>query len=105
MIRALLVMAVVSLALAGPARAASFTLGDSDRRAAIQAGERSTTSEAFDREWRVANGGGESALVLTPFHRLVVAARHAAFKNEPLKPGEVDRTLKEDAQWAKERLA
>jgi len=96
-IQALLVTAAVSLALAGPARAASFTLVDSDKRAAIQAGERSTTSETFDREWRVANGGGESVLVLTPFHRLVVAARHAAFKNEPLKPGEVDRTLKEDA--------
>jgi hypothetical protein len=33
--------------------------------------------------------------VLTPFHRLVLAARHAAFRNEPLKPDEPDRLLSE----------
>src|SRR5262249_35212089 len=51
----------------------------------------------FDREWRVSNGGGETATVVTPFHRLTVAARHATFKNDPLKPTDVDRVLKEDA--------
>jgi hypothetical protein len=94
-IRALAAAALL-LALAREAPAASFTLSDAEKRAAIHAGERSTTSEAFDREWRVASGG-ESAMVLTPFHRLAVAARHAAFKNEPLKPGDVSRVLKEDA--------
>lgn len=93
MIRALSLAAV--LALAGDALAASFTLSDADKRAAIRAGERSVTAEGFDREWRVVNGGGETALVVTPFHRLVVAARHAAFKSDPLKPTEVDRILKE----------
>lgn len=95
MIRALVLLAV--LAIASDALAASFTLTDADKRAAIRTGERSVTSETFDHEWRVTNGGGESATVVTPFHRLTVAARHAAFKNDPLKPGDVDRVLKEDA--------
>jgi hypothetical protein len=94
-IRALLVLA--ALAVASDALAASFTLTDADKRAAIRTGERSVTTEAFDREWRVTNGGGETATVVTPFHRLTVAARHATFKNDPLKPAEVDRVLKEDA--------
>jgi hypothetical protein len=94
-ILALVVTAV--LALAGEAGAAAFSLTAADQRAAIRAGERSVTTEAFDEEWRVTNGGGESASVLTPFHRLAVAARHAAFKNDPLKPSEVQRVLKENA--------
>lgn len=86
------------LAVGSDAVAASFTLTDADKRAAIRTGERSVTTESFDREWRVTNGGGETATVLTPFHRLTVAARHAAFKNDPLKPAEADRVLKEDAK-------
>jgi hypothetical protein len=35
---------------------------------------------------------------MTPFHRLAVAARHAAFKKDSLKPAEVERVLKQDAQ-------
>jgi hypothetical protein len=94
-IRALVVLAL--LAVAGDAMAASFLLSDADKRAAIHTGERSITTETFDREWRVTNGGGETATVLTPFHRLTVAARHAAFKNDSLKPADVARVLKEDA--------
>src|SRR5205814_1198448 len=92
-IRALLMLAV--LVVASEAPAASFTLTEADKRAAIHTGERSVTSEAFDREWRVSNGGGETATVVTPFHRLAVAARHATFKNDPLKPTDVDRLVKE----------
>ena len=95
MIRALVVI-VAALIAAGEAAAASFTLGAADRRAAMQVGERSTASEDFDREWRVSGAGGE-ATVLTPFHRLAVAARHAAFKNESLTPSEVERVIKKDA--------
>jgi hypothetical protein len=80
---------------AGEAGAASFTLDEKAQQAAIRAGERSTTTETFDREWRVSSNG-ESVTVLTPFHRLVVAARHAAFKNETIKPAEVSRVLKKD---------
>jgi hypothetical protein len=96
--RALPVLATLALlALGDEVLAASFTLSDADKRAAIQAGERSITSETFDREWRVSNGGGETATVVTPFHRLTVAARHATFKNDPLKPTDIDRVVKEDA--------
>jgi hypothetical protein len=94
-IRALVAAAAVAF-LGAEALAASFTLGERDQQAAIQAGERSITSEGFDREWRV-NAGGESVTVLTPFHRLVIAARHAAFKNEPIQPAQVQRVLKQDA--------
>ena len=98
MIRALPWLAVLTmLAVGSEAAAASFTLTDGDKRAAIRAGEHSVTTETFDREWRVSNGGGETATVVTPFHRLTVAARHAAFKHDSLKPSDVDRVLKEDA--------
>jgi hypothetical protein len=94
-IRGLGVIAAVLVAV-GDASAASFTLSEADTRAALQAGERSTTVEDFDREWRVRQDGGD-VLVLTPFHRLALAARHAAFKHEPLKPAEVQRVLRKDA--------
>lgn len=74
--------------------AASFTLGPEQRRDAIRAGARSVTLESFDAEWRVANPSGDSVTVLTPFHRIVIAARQAAFKNEPLKPDEPEKLLK-----------
>jgi len=93
--RALLVI-VAALIAVGEAAAASFTLGDADKRAAMGVGERGTTSEDFDREWRLSHDGGDVS-VLTPFHRLAVAARHAAFKNESLKPAEIERVLKKDA--------
>jgi hypothetical protein len=102
--RALLVIAAVVLGAAGVAAAASFTIEDADKRAAIHAGERSTLAEGFDREWRVSGEGGQTLLVLTPFHRLLLAARNATFKHDPLKPAEVERVLKQDAQrlivWA-----
>jgi len=97
-IRALRLVSILAvLAVGSDAVAASFMLTDADKRAAIRTGERSVTTETFDREWRVTNGGGETAMVVTPFHRLTVAARHAAFKNDPLKPSDIDRVLKEDA--------
>jgi hypothetical protein len=94
-IRALVVFATALIAV-GEAAAASFTLSEADKRAAMRVGERGTTSEDFDREWHVSLEAGD-VTVLTPFHRLAVAARHAAFKNEPLKPAEVERLLKKAA--------
>ena len=95
MIRALVVAAV--LAASGEAWAASLTLTDAEKQTAIRAGVRSTTQDGFDREWRVTTGGGESASVFTPFYRLALAARNAAFKKETLKPAEVERVIKQDA--------
>ena len=104
MIRALVVGVAVVLITAGGAAAASFILDDATRQAALKAGERSTVAEGFDREWRVDGNGGETLTVLTPFHRLLMAARNATFKNDPLKPAEIERVLKQDAQrlivWA-----
>jgi hypothetical protein len=97
-IRALLVVVAVVAATAGDAAAASFTLDDAARREAIRVGERSTLAEGFDREWVVTGEDGTGLAVLTPFHRLAVAARHAAFKKEPLKPADIERVLKQDAQ-------
>jgi hypothetical protein len=94
-IRALVLIVAAALVVAGEAAAASFTLTDAEKRAAMQVGGRSTTVDDFDREWRVSAEGGD-VMVLTPFHRLAVAARHAAFKNEPLKPDDVERLLKKD---------
>jgi hypothetical protein len=94
-IRVLVVIAAAAIAV-GEAAAASFTLSEADKRAAMRVGERSTTAEDFDREWHVSHDGGD-VTVLTPFHRLAVAARHAAFKNTPLKPAEVERLLKKEA--------
>jgi hypothetical protein len=91
-----LVLTAAAVLGAGHASAATFTLSSGEQQAAIRLGERSTTTESFDREWRVSQAG-ESVTVLTPFHRLVVAARHAAFKDETITPSEVTRVLKRDA--------
>lgn len=88
-------LAVLGLALAawGPAAgAASLTLDGRGREEAVRLGQRSVTSETFGDEWRVTHGG-ESVSVMTPFHRLALAARHAAFKNEPLKAQDQERML------------
>lgn len=90
--------AVAALALAitaGAARAdgAWLALTDPQREQALRVGQRSVTVESFGDEWRVVNGAGESVTVFTPFHRLALAARHAAFKNEALKPEEQKRVL------------
>jgi hypothetical protein len=98
LIRLLGAVAVLALGAAADAAGAAFTLTDADQQAAMRAGERSTASDGFDREWRVAGDDGASVLILTPFHRLLLAARHATFKNEPLKPTDVARVLKQDAQ-------
>jgi hypothetical protein len=96
--RALLAIVALVSAATSDASAVSFTLDDAARREAIRVGERGTLGEGFDREWRVTGDAGTSVTVLTPFHRLAVAARHATFKNESLKPADIERVLKQDAQ-------
>ena len=94
-----LVLAVLALVLA-PALAtgAALTLDDNGRREAVRVGEKSVGNDAFDAEWRVNNGRGESVSVLTPFHRLVVAARQATFNGKPLKLGDPEKILKENRE-------
>jgi len=86
-----LTLALVPALAAG----AALTLDDNVRREAIRTGEKSVGNDAFDTEWRVNNDRGESVSVLTPFHRLVVAARHATFNGKPLKPGDPEKILRE----------
>ncbi|HKB25496.1 MAG TPA: hypothetical protein VKG64_10620 [Methylomirabilota bacterium] len=89
-------LVTATLLLGGaPALAASFALAPADQEAALRVGQRSVTNDAFDAEWRVANGAGDSVMVVTPFHRLVMAGRHAAFRNEKLPPDEPARLLRE----------
>jgi len=91
-------IAVLALAVACPAAAggAALVLSEGQQQQAIEVGERSVTEEAFDAEWRVTGAAGETATVMTPFHRLVIAARHAAFNGKPLKPGEPARILRDN---------
>lgn len=102
----LAVAALLGVLLLGPsARAASFALTPGERDDALRTGARSVTVETFDAEWRVANAAGESITVLTPFHRLVLAGRHAAFRHEPLGPDAPERLLREQQDrlllWAR----
>jgi hypothetical protein len=92
------VVLLLSLALAcpGAAGAATLLLTERQQQEAIEAGERSVNADAFDAEWRVSGAAGETATVMTPFHRLAIAARHAAFNSKPLKPGEPARILKQN---------
>jgi hypothetical protein len=86
--------ALALLVAAGAAEAASFTLDQRQVQEAVEVGERSVTREGVGDEWRVRNAAGDVLTVMTPFHRLAVAARHAAFRKEPLKPRDRNRLLK-----------
>ncbi len=88
-------LALALAATAPAAGAASFSLGDREQAEALREGERSVTEDAFGAEWRVVSGSGESVTVLTPFHLLAMTARLAAFRNEPVKPQEQQRVLRE----------
>lgn len=88
-------LALTLAATAPAASAASLTLGDREQAEALREGQRSVTNDAFGDEWRVVSGSGESVTVLTPFHRLALTARLAAFRNEPVKPQERQRVLRE----------
>jgi hypothetical protein len=83
------------LAQMSTAQAASFTLAERQAQEAVDFGERSITRDGLGDEWRVRNAAGDVATVMTPFHRLALAARHAAFRKDPLTPRERGRVLKE----------
>jgi len=81
---------------AAPAAAVSFTLGGEEQAEAIRLGERSvSTEEVFGTEWTQSTAAGE-IVVMTPFHRLALAARQNAFKEKPMTPADVDKVLRED---------
>ena len=97
--------ALAVLAQLGTAQAASFALEERQAQEAVEFGERSVQRDGFGDEWRVRNPAGDAAIVMTPFHRLALAARHAAFRKEPLKPRERDRVLKQQQdRWCSGEL-
>jgi hypothetical protein len=89
-----LLAVLVVLAAVPQVWAASFALTDQQVQQAIQIGERSITEESLGDEWRVQQGNGPVVTVMTPFHRVALAARHAAFRNEVLTPRERQRLLR-----------
>jgi hypothetical protein len=78
-----------------PLGAASFVLSPRERDEAIRIGKRSIVTEDFGAEWRVGDGPGQAVTVMTPFHRLALAARNAAFRSQDLKPKDIDSLLGE----------
>ena len=84
----------VGLVAATPGEAMSLALTDRDREQAIRAGKKSIVTEEFGGEWRVKDAAGQSVVVMTPFHRLALAARNSAFQSKELKPRDVQTVLK-----------
>jgi len=89
------IAALVLLAAPLTAEAVSFTLTEPQIQDAAELGERSVTRDSVGTEWRVRNAAGDALTVMTPFHRVALAARHAAFRNEPLRPRDRARVVKE----------
>jgi hypothetical protein len=93
LVRALMLAGLV--AWPNRAGAVSFVLGDGDRAEAIRVGQRSVTQETLGTEWTLTTGTGELTVV-TPFHRLALAARRAAFNQTTLTPRDIENVLRED---------
>jgi hypothetical protein len=94
--RLALAAAALVLTLARPLDAASFALTPAEREQAIQLGKKSVTSSDFGGEWQVRGESPEErVVVMTPFHRLALAARNSAFKSEEMRPRDVDSLLRD----------
>ena len=85
----------LSLICSAPIDAALFTLTPQDRDEAVRVGRRSVTTENWGSEWRVGGGEGQVLTVMTPFHRLALAARNSAFQDKELRPRDVESALKD----------
>lgn len=88
-------MLAVGLIGVAPGEAVSFALTDRDREQAVRAGKKSVVVEEFGTEWRIKDASGQTLTVMTPFHRLALAARNSAFRSRELKPRDVDSLLKD----------
>lgn len=78
-----------------PGEAVSFALTDSDREQAVRAGKKSVVAEEFGTEWRLKDTSGQTLTVMTPFHRLALAARISTFRSQELKLKDVDALMKD----------
>src|SRR5713101_9102812 len=90
-----LLVAAVALIGVVPGEAVSFVLADRDREQAIRAGKKSIVLEEFGAEWRLRDASGQALVVMTPFHRLALAARNSAFRGEEIKPRDIESVLKD----------
>ncbi len=90
-----LLAVVVGLVGVAPGEAVSFVLTDRDREQALRAGKRSVVLEEFGAEWRLRDASGQAVVVMTPFHRLALAARNSAFRGEEIKPRDIETVLKD----------
>jgi hypothetical protein len=93
-VRAVVAASLLASAVSS-ASAATLVLTEALKRQAIDYGRQTATRENFDSEWRLQNAAGDTVIVLTPFHRLAIASRHATFRDEPLRANEPDRVLRE----------
>jgi hypothetical protein len=87
--------AALSLTYNAPLDAALFTLSPRDRDEALRTGRRSVIDEQWAAEWRIDGGAGQMVTVMTPFHRLAMAARNSAFQDREMKPRDVESVLKD----------
>jgi hypothetical protein len=87
----------LGLTAVGGADGASFSLTEAEQAAAIAFGAESVEPEDLGREWKVSGSHGE-VTVMTPFHRLALAARQAAYKKRTLRPREVQGLLRESRE-------
>jgi hypothetical protein len=78
-----------------PGEAVSFALTDRDREQAVRAGKKSIVAEEFGTEWRLKDASGQTLTVMTPFHRLALAARNSTFRSQELKPKGVEALMKD----------
>jgi hypothetical protein len=84
------------LTIARPLDAASFALAPAEREAAMRVGKRSVVNAELGGEWTVRGDAPDQTLVvMTPFHRLALAARNSAFKGEELKPKDIESVLRD----------
>lgn len=89
-----MLVAALSLMWISPLDALLLTLTPQDRDEAVRTGRRSVIDENWGGEWRVDAGAGQAVTVMTPFHRLALAARNSALRNQELKPRDVEVLLK-----------
>lgn len=93
----LLVLTTLGVAVAPSAAALSFSLGEAEQAEAVATGRRSITSDTFGAEWTVRDASGQTLTVVTPYYRLALAARNAAFKGADLTPREITSVLRDSS--------
>ncbi len=91
-----IVCAISWLAAVTSPEAASFSLTPEQRSAAMGVGKKSIVTEQWAGEWKVGDGPGQFVVVMTPFHRLALAARNSAFKQEDVKAKDVETLVKNE---------